>query len=43
MSLRWRMVGEIVPVGVEEPDPDGSPKNLFFIFYFIHTAWKPKA
>ena len=27
MSLRWRLVGEIVPVGVEEPDPDGSPKR----------------
>ena len=27
MSLRWRLVGEIVLVGVEEPDPDGSPKR----------------
>ena len=27
MSLRWRLVGEVVPVGVEEPDTDGSPKR----------------
>ena len=27
MSLRWRLVGEIVPVGVEDPDPDGFPKR----------------
>ena len=27
MSLRWRLVGEVLPVRVEEPDPDGSPKR----------------
>ena len=27
MSLHWHLVGEVVPVGVEEPDTDGSPKR----------------
>ena len=27
MSLRWRLVGEVGPVGVEEPDNDGGPKR----------------
>ena len=27
MSLHWRLVGEVVLVGVEEPNPDGSPKR----------------
>ena len=27
MSLRWRLVGEVVPVGVEEHDTGGSPKR----------------
>ena len=27
MSLCWRLVEEVVPVGVEEPDTDGSPKR----------------
>ena len=27
MLLRGRLVGEVVPVGVEEPDSDGGPKR----------------
>ena len=27
MLLCWRLVGEVVPVGVEEPDSVGGPKR----------------